>query len=495
MRDSVNQAQVRVKTTSARLSPAEALVNFSSRRIPVVLESSVPTGGYGRFSIVACDPAEVVSIPYCEATQSDPIERLRRSLTLPTSVVAPSVETPFVGGWIGFLTYEAGLISERIPAASLQDPELPAARFALYDTAAIFNHTTHQWHVAAVDWPARTGHRPPAAQRLEKLESVLQSVSRPSAQRARNPRDVIAEPNMTHDQYVAKVRKSIRHIEAGDIYQVNLTQRFSVASPSTPFQLYRRLREVCPSPFAAYLPYDDFSVISASPELFLQLRGKRVITRPIKGTCPRGTHALDDARRRFLLNQSEKERAELNMIVDLLRNDLGRVCEFGSVRVLSDGDIESHPNVHHRVATIEGRLAEGHDWGDLLRATFPGGSITGAPKIRAMRIISELEPTTRGVYCGTIGWIGLDGSATFNVAIRTMVHVGNIVHAYAGGAITADSDPEAEYQETLAKATGMFRALGCRTKHDTDEASKRLRIGGRLDCRDAGSKVVGSTAS
>ena len=192
----------------------------------------------------------------------------------------------------------------------------------------------------------------------------------------------------------------------------------------------------------------------------MELRGDHVTTRPIKGTRPRGGSAREDETLRRALAESEKDAAELNMIVDLLRNDLGRVCSFGSVRVVDPGEIETHPTVFHRVATIEGRLTPGRGWAGLLRASFPGGSITGAPKIRAMQIIDELEPTRRTAYCGAIGMIGLDGSMSLSVAIRTMIQAGGSVHLHAGGAIVADSQPEEEYREILAKARGMFAALG-----------------------------------
>jgi para-aminobenzoate synthetase component 1 len=209
------------------------------------------------------------------------------------------------------------------------------------------------------------------------------------------------------------------------------------------------------------LRWDDVAVLSSSPELFLGLQDGMVTTCPIKGTRPRGTDQASDNAARAELTSSAKDQAELAMIVDLLRNDLGRVCEYGSVAVLDAGRIEAHPTVFHRVATIVGQLRSGQTWIDLLRATIPGGSITGAPKIRAMQIIAELESTQRSVYCGSIGMIGLDGSLQLSVAIRTMIQVGNVVHVFAGGAIVADSDPQDEYREILAKAAGMLQALGC----------------------------------
>jgi para-aminobenzoate synthetase component 1 len=268
-----------------------------------------------------------------------------------------------------------------------------------------------------------------------------------------------ASPSLGRPDFLRRVEEVKRYIRAGDVYQVNLTQRFDATTDATPEALYARLRHFSPSGHAAFLRFDDAAIISSSPELFLHLRDRVVTTRPIKGTRPRTGHpAIDDGRRRELA-KSAKDRAELAMIVDLLRNDLGRVCEFGSVRVEHEGAIEMHPTVLHRVATISGRLREDADWCDLLAATFPCGSVTGAPKIRAMQIIDELEPTARGVYCGAIGYVGLDGAAQFNVAIRTMVYQGGAVQLYAGSGIVADSVAEHEYDETLAKARGMMLAL------------------------------------
>jgi len=216
------------------------------------------------------------------------------------------------------------------------------------------------------------------------------------------------------------------------------------------------------------------AILSSSPELFLDLRDGHVVTRPIKGTRPRTGDPRIDAMARRELAESEKDRAELTMIVDLLRNDLGRVCSFRTVQVRDPGEIEEHPTVYHRVATIEGDLKTGLGWSDLLRAAFPGGSVTGAPKIRAMQIIRELEPTPRGIYCGSIGWIGLDGAMSLNLAIRTIVQRGDVVHLYAGGGIVAQSTPDGEYAETLAKLRGMLRALNAEgpweTMHPAREA-------------------------
>jgi len=260
----------------------------------------------------------------------------------------------------------------------------------------------------------------------------------------------------------------LSYIRAGDIFQVNLARRFRLSTAAHPAAIYQCLCEQNPAAFAAYLPIHHSrsaqgppaAVLSSSPELFLHLHGSELVTRPIKGTRPRGRDAQSDAAAAMELSRSQKDRAELNMIIDLERNDLGRVCEYGSVQVDSDGDIEKLATVFHRTATIRGRLRAGLDAVDLLRATFPGGSVSGAPKVRAMQIINELEPDARGPYCGAIGYVGLDGTMELNLAIRTLTMAGGDVDCFVGSAIVADSEPLEEYLELKAKAAGMMAALG-----------------------------------
>jgi para-aminobenzoate synthetase component 1 len=261
------------------------------------------------------------------------------------------------------------------------------------------------------------------------------------------------------DAYERAVARAVEYIAAGDIFQVNLSQRYTVEQAADAELIFHRLTDGGGAHYGAMLEFDEFAVISNTPELFLSVTpradGRRkVVTRPIKGTRPRGA-GMEQA-----LRDSIKDQAELNMIVDLERNDLGRVCEIGTVKVIEARLIEAHPTVYHGVATVEGVLRDDVGFVELLAATFPGGSITGAPKIRAMQIIEELEPVRRGVYCGAIGYIGGDGSMQFNIAIRTMTMKGGIVHVPVGGGVVADSRPAAEYEETLVKARAMFAALG-----------------------------------
>jgi anthranilate/para-aminobenzoate synthase component I len=329
--------------------------------------------------------------------------------------------------WVGFLSYDLGRLFETLPATSADDLGLPLFRFSLqYD---------------ALELP-RDLRREPAGDAAGGDRGGLRST-------------------FTRRQYLDAVARAIGYIGAGDVFQVNLSQRFTLPLVEHPAALYARLRRQSPAWYGACLAYDDFAILSNSPELFLRVAprddGKRrVVTRPIKGTRPRA-EGMDRQ-----LRDSVKDQAELNMIVDLERNDLGRVCGVGSVRVTEPRTVEAHPTVYHGVATVEGVLRDDVTFVDLLRATFPGGSVTGAPKIRAMEIIEELEPVRRGPYCGAIGYLAADGSLEFNVAIRTMVVKGGLVHIPVGGGIVADSDPAAEYEETLVKARAMFAAVGVR---------------------------------
>jgi para-aminobenzoate synthetase component 1 len=325
--------------------------------------------------------------------------------------------------WIGYLSYDLGRLFEMLPTRAEDDLRLPLFAFSYHDTA-----------------PAAPSNPPPAP----------------------TPVPPHADPysNFTRDAYLAAVRRCIDYIAAGDVFQINLSQRFTTTLTEPPALIYQRLCRQSPAAYGAFLDHLDYALLCNSPELFLRVDPpnqdgiRKVTTRPIKGTRARGMGMEAE------LRESEKDRAELTMIVDLERNDLGRICEIASVKVAEPRVIESHPTLYHGAATIKGILRPDVTFVDLLRATFPGGSVTGAPKIRAMQIIEELESTRRGPYCGAIGYLAADGAIELNVAIRTMIVKDNLVHIPVGGGIVADSDPVSEYAETLVKARAMFAALG-----------------------------------
>jgi para-aminobenzoate synthetase component I len=360
---------------------------------------------------------------------------------------------PFLGGLIGHLGYDLAPRLERLPRKASPDSRIPALRFGLYDTFVLVDHHLRRSELRAVDL---LDDGPEKLQ--ERWDRWRADLDEPPDRR---PASTLSIPSaeVGRADYLRAVRRVLDYIEAGDIYQANLSHRFVALGAVDPLDLYSRLKRISPAPFASFLAWDDLGIVGASPELFYRTLGDRIVTRPIKGTRPRSPDPVEDARLVAELTGSPKDRAELTMIVDLERNDLGRVCRFGTVRVTEPGAIESFEQVHHRVATIEGRLNPGVGPVDVIRAVFPGGSITGAPKIRAMEIIDELEPNRRSVYTGAVGYLSLGGLAAFNIAIRTMLVEGDRVSYQVGGGIVADSDPEAEYLETLDKARGMRQAI------------------------------------
>ncbi len=464
------------------LDPLEAMRRLSRRAAPLFLDSAATDSRYGRYTALMCEPTGLLCTGREGKTHVDfggshrvldegPFAALAPGLR-PFKVVQRPDDVPCFVGWAGYLAYEVGRFIERVPATTRADIQLPVVRLGFYDTAAVYDHNAKTWTLIAVD----LHHGFPAPYdrivrgRLDTLAGYLATEGPPAGPSPKGKRPGRPTWNMSRDDWLDNVRRAKEYIAAGDVFQVNLSQRLSLPLDDPPWSLYERLRTSNPACYAAYMAWGDpkakasaaptHAVLSSSPELFLELRDRKVVTRPIKGTRPRGKNAASDQALRRELIDSVKDQAELNMITDLERNDLGRVCEYGTVRVIEPRGLESHPTVWHSVATVEGVLHERYDAIDLLKATLPGGSITGAPKVRAMQIIDELEPTERSVYCGSIGLIGLDGSLTLNLAIRTIIVERNTAHVQVGAGIVADSDPENEYDETLHKAAGMLKALG-----------------------------------
>jgi para-aminobenzoate synthetase component 1 len=374
-----------------------------------------------------------------------------RMMTDPTS---PS----FRGGMIGYLSYDLAPWLERLPRRHAAASRMPLIRMGLHDIAVVVDNLTGIASLMAWDilGEGEFGLR----RRFELWKNRIKTgLANLRDRRASVVPTAELVSTWTRDQYLAAARRVVEYIAAGDIFQANLSQRFSLETRVDPLTTYTMLKQTSPAPFGAFLRWDDFAVVSASPEWFYQTAGDRVVTRPIKGTRPRGVTPAEDERLAAELVGSAKDRAELTMIVDLERNDLGRVCEYGSVVVKDALRVESFAQVHHLVATVEGRLRPGIGPIELIRAVFPGGSITGAPKIRAMEIIDELEPNRRGLYTGAIGYLSRAGSSAFNIAIRTILIEGRQASFQVGGGIVADSDPEAEYEETLTKGQGLRAVL------------------------------------
>jgi aminodeoxychorismate synthase component I len=378
----------------------------------------------------------------------DPFELLDRFCAA-TAAAARSSE-PFGGGVVAALSYDLRHWVERIPSSAPDDLGLPVLHAAAYDWLLSYSYANRQYRLASA-------YR--SAAELREVAARLAALARQPAPNGTGRLTACARADITQAEYFAAVRATLDYIAAGDVYQVNLAHRFSVANPPAPAALFTALQRRHPVPFAAYLDGGDFVLVSNSPECFLMLNGQELATFPIKGTRPRGADAQTDASLAAQLQADPKEQAEHVMIVDLERNDLGRVCRTGTVRVDEFARLHAFPSLHHLVSRVSGRLTGGTQLADVLRATFPGGSITGAPKIRAMEIIDELEPVRRGFYTGAIGFIGLDGHAVFNLAIRTAVATPARFTYHAGGGIVADSIPAREYDETLLKAQAFLAAL------------------------------------
>lgn len=381
---------------------------------------------------------------------------------------APAAPAPFTGGAVGTWAYDFGRRLERRPAIARDDLDLPDFVLGFYDVVGAFDHATGAAWAYSSGLPLEGRAR--AARAQQRLEAFAQRLAAP-APGARVAWSV-GEPVSTFERagYLAAIERVQDHIRCGDIFQANLSQRWTACvepaagtagAPvaSLARALFESLARCSPAPYAAYLDAGDHAVVSASPERFLELRGRRVETRPIKGTRPRGRSPAGDEALARELEASAKDRAENVMIVDVLRNDLGRVCATGSVRTTGLCELEVFPQVFHLTSTVTGELQPGLDAFDLLHACFPGGSITGAPKIRAMEIIESLEPVRRHLYTGAIGYLDWSGDADWSIAIRSALVTPGTVRFAAGGGITADSDPEAEYAETLHKASGLRAAL------------------------------------
>jgi len=428
--------------------------------------TAMPGSQYGRYDILVADPFitftteeqhTVIHTRERSYTSSDdPFDLIKQAL-LPYQATA--TDLPFSGGAIGYFGYDLARRLERIENKASNTDAIASMQVGIYDWAVLVDHrnktaclvshgfdpkTRAHWHTLCAAFDA-TFLPQFANQQKFKLDSAVAS-------------------NMDEAAYALAFNKIQRYIHEGDCYQVNLAQRFSAKASGDGWQAYQKLREISPAPFMAYLNFGNMQVLSGSPERFLQVQQGSVETRPIKGTRPRADNPVLDAQYAQDLQSSLKDRAENLMIVDLLRNDIGKNCETGSVRADKLFQLQSFANVHHLVSIVTGRLQAGKSALDLLRGCFPGGSITGAPKLRSMQIIEELEPHRRGVYCGAIGYIGFDGNMDTNIAIRTAVYlhhdddVGEISF-HAGGGIVADSDLQKEYKETLDKASSMLKVM------------------------------------
>jgi para-aminobenzoate synthetase component 1 len=453
------------------LSPPQLFEFFRIQPYPFFLDGGMDPQKLGRWSFMGASPflvmssrGDAVAVTGGGRTterKGNPFDVLGALLSR-YQLERADVPVPFVGGAVGYLSYDLLHFIERVPAEAVDDLGLPEGYLGFYDAIVAHDNLLKKTHVVSTGFP-EAGEPARLRRARARLEEIRRGVAsyRPARVLLRSARAGAATlvGNFTHEAYVKAVQRARQYIIDGDIFEVNISQRFQTEIDMPAWELYSRLRRINPAPFAAYLDFGDMAVVSASPERFLRVQGDHVETRPIKGTARRGdTPAADRARVRELVS-SIKDHAENMMIVDLERNDLGRVCRYGSVKVTELAILETFPTVHHLTSTVVGRLRPGAGCIDLLKATFPGGSITGAPKVRAMEIIDELEPTRRSVYTGSIGYLGFDGSMDSNIVIRTFITKGKRAYFQVGGAVVYDSDPESEYQETLDKGRALVRAL------------------------------------
>lgn len=429
----------------------------------LIFLDSASRGSLARYSFIAFDPFQTLVSKGGKTwlnnrrVSENPFQILERELNkfhLSFNHNLP----PFQGGVAGMLGYELSTYLEKIPVSQLDDLAYPQMLLGFYDLVFAWDHQQNKAWIFSSGLGNQTGRQGErASKRLLWAKKLIKEV--PVSLSSIKVEKIVS--TFSAFEYQQAVKRAIEYIRAGDIFQVNLSQRFSAYLPKelSAWSIYQRLRDGNPAPFAAFLSYAPYYLASASPERFLQLRHNQVESRPIKGTKSRARESSQDQAQASALQKSEKERAENIMIVDLMRNDLSRVCLAHSVQVPKLCGLESFASVHHLVSVIEGTLQPGKTAIDLLKATFPGGSITGAPKIRAMEIIAEIEPTQRGPYCGSIGYIGFNGDMDFSITIRTFAIRDQFITFQAGGAVTIESDPQQEYEETLIKASALRQVL------------------------------------
>lgn len=471
-----------VKPLSISIPPYLLFQTFKEELSPFFLDSGNDSKTLGSYSYMG-------SSPFLEATAfPDHLELYWPNLSLRKTIPLEKKQClyilndfhsiyrvynspfPFSGGAVGFLSYDLKNEIESLPDCAENDLNIPLWRFAWYDGIIAYSHVEQKYWLTSCgideDGECHTKLAYTRIERLEKLfqPDVLNQLSEREEQISQTA-DLYStiDPSVSREQYLNDLEHVIDYIYAGDIYQANLTQRFSMPWEGDVWNLYSQLHRQNPAPFAAFLPYPDFQILCSSPERFIRIQPKgQIETRPIKGTRPRGDSSSEDEKLAIELFNSPKDRAELTIIIDLERNDLGRICRFGTVHVPNLIQLEKYPTVWHLASTISGQLIEGIKPSELIRAIFPGGSITGAPKVRALEIIEELEPYKRGPYTGSIGYMGFDGAWDLNIVIRTILMKDGKAYVHVGGGIIADSIPENEYQETLHKAKALFEVLkGC----------------------------------
>ena len=440
-----------LREIDTRLNAFEIYTIFKDEDDSFILDSAMDPKKLGRYSFISSNPFKKIKT---KDSQTNPLDLLQEELKYHQG--ENDTHLPFVGGAVGYLSYDLGNYMEKLPQIAKDDMGVYDLYFGFYNWVVVVDHLEDKTYIATPNLD-----RKKEESLIDEIESRIKYSEQkgidPICYESKNIKPIKLTSNFTKQEFENAVQKVRDYIRSGDIYQANLTQRFSGQTTLSSYELYRDLRRFSPAPFGAFLNFDKFHILSNSPERFIKCIDRKLETRPIKGTRPRGKDEAEDLKLREELVNSEKDRAELLMIVDLERNDLSRVSKVGSVKVPELFVIEPYAN--DLVSTVVGTLKDDYSVVDVIKATFPGGSITGAPKIRSMEIIEELEPTKRNVYTGSIGYIGFDGNMDLNIAIRTIVKQDENVYFQVGGGMTWGSNPSDEYQETLDKAASIMKAL------------------------------------
>ncbi|MCX5703848.1 MAG: aminodeoxychorismate synthase component I [Candidatus Omnitrophica bacterium] len=449
-----------LKSYKLKISPFEVFKSLENEKNCFFLDSSLNSHrSLGRYSFLGIDPFYVL-----ETKNQEPFKKLRRLLA-EYKISLPGSPLPFLGGAVGYLAYDLGfLLEKKLKKRTVDDLGIPDCVFGFYNTVVATDNIKKLLYIFTIGFPEK-GYRLSKALCEHNFKKIYSLLSKAAGRKIDKQDKLKTSPlrlksNFSKEDYLLAINKAKRYIRAGDIYLVNLSQRFQAQTSFSASRIYQRLRQISPAYFSAYLALDDFQILSSSPERFLSLGGNRIVTtRPMKGTRGRSQDRLKDKGLKRELLKSAKDQAELLMIVDLQRNDLGKVCSYDSIRVNKLRQLEEYSTVFQTTATVSGCLHKDKDRVDLLRASFPGGSITGCPKIRAMEIIEELEPNRRSIYTGSLGYLSFSGNIDFNILIRTILKKKDKLYFGVGGGIVADSKPEEEYEETLVKARGMLSAI------------------------------------
>lgn len=447
---------MQIREYNTTLSSNEIFCQLKDETSVMFLDSGRDHNTLGKYSIIVCNPRMIIESKNQVVKQNgkvigdNPFDELRKLLRAYKKTYISQL--PFIGGWVGFLSYDLKAFVEKLEITVKDDIDMPDMYFGLYDGAIVIDHLEDKVFItdACIDDDYE--------RRMENLVAIIESDKKEIELKSHEESAEIIS-NFEQEAYEKAIDDVRNYIKSGDIYQANMTQRFETTMRDEPVELYQKLRSLNAAPFASYIDFGTGHVLSSSPERFIKITDRVIETRPIKGTMPRSTDPLIDQKNKEILENSKKDQSELLMIVDLERNDLSRIAKTGTVEVTELFKLESYATVHHLVATIQATVDEKYDVVDCLRATFPGGSITGAPKKRAMEVIDELEPTARGLYTGSIGYIDLNQNLDLNIVIRTFICKNGKDYFQAGGGIVWDSDPASEYQESLDKAFALKKAL------------------------------------